>query len=72
MQKKEIVLLCLHKGATSELDKAKPELQIIGKNYAGKVAVHILPVPSLTDTVPVGVVGEAEPGEVTFKVKPTV
>ena len=39
---------------------------------AGKVAVHILPVPSLTDTVPVGAVGDAEPGAVTFKVKPTV
>ena len=39
---------------------------------AGKTAKHILPVPSSIVTVPVGAVGEAEPGAVTFKVKPTV
>ena len=39
MQRNEVVLLCLHKGVTGELDTVKSELRAIGANYAGKVSV---------------------------------
>jgi hypothetical protein len=39
MQNNEVVLLCLHKGVTGELEAVKSELRSIGTNYAGKVSV---------------------------------
>lgn len=40
LQKGEIAFVCLHKGKSSELEKAKAQLQPIGANYAGSIAVY--------------------------------